>query len=260
MEVSKISRNISQRFSIATLVTFGLFIVLTVTILHQDSRIRKIEQRPESGHKLFKKSLESKLKEEPKTKSSNAGVGAMYTRWGRKVCPSSAHLVYKGVVAGTHYDTTGGGSNLLCLPTDPIWANFTTEIETTSHIHGSEYELTSHATKIFDYSNSKTLHDHNVPCAVCLTKEPTVVMMLPGRTKCYRDWSVEYSGYLMTENAVHKGRHEYVCVDKAPEADPAGYRNENGALLYFVQASCGSLPCPPYVDGQELTCAVCSKN
>jgi hypothetical protein len=26
-----------------------------------------------------------------------------------------------------------------------------------------------------------------------------------------------------------------------------------------VESHCGSLPCPPYVQGYELTCAVCTK-
>ncbi|XP_036366827.1 uncharacterized protein LOC118767026 [Octopus sinensis] len=164
------------------------------------------------------------------------------------------------VVGGQLYSHTGGGSNLLCLPNDPIWANYTTGDEKGGYIYGSEYQIGIYLTnKIFSFAKAKSLEDHNVPCAVCLTRQPAVVMMLPARTKCYAGWRAEYSGYLMANYYLHKGRQEYVCVDYAPEADPAGYRNENGALLYFVEAVCGSLPCPPYVNGRELTCVVCSK-
>ena len=38
-----------------------------------------------------------------------------------------------------------------------------------------------------------------------------------------------------------------------------GQDNKNGALFYPVEAVCGSLPCPRYVNGWELTCAVCTK-
>ncbi|XP_029647629.1 short-chain collagen C4-like [Octopus sinensis] len=185
--------------------------------------------------------------------------GSLYTRWGRTKCPSNSSLVYDGVVGGQYHAHSGGGSNLLCLPNDPIWANYTTEFEDVGNIYGSEYQLEHYPKKIFSFANAETLHDHDVPCAVCLTRQPAIVMMLPARTQCYPGWTAEYSGYLMTEYYGHKGRHEYVCVDYAPEADPAGYKNENGVLLYFVQAVCGSLPCPPYVNGQELTCVVCSK-
>ncbi|XP_036366809.1 short-chain collagen C4-like, partial [Octopus sinensis] len=183
----------------------------------------------------------------------------LYTRWGRTSCPPYSNIVYDGLAGGEWFDNAGGGSNLLCLPNDPIWANYTTEHEGGSWIHGTEYQLEYYTTnKLFSFANAKSLHDHNVPCAVCLTQQPAVVMMLPARTKCYPGWTIEYSGYLMTEGSGNKGRHEYVCVDYAPEADPAGYKN-NGASLYFVQAACGSLPCPPYVNGQELSCVVCSK-
>lgn len=58
----------------------------------------------------------------------------------------------------------------------------------------------------------------------------------------------------------HKRAYNYECVDKEPEAIAGRNGNENGALFYFVQASCPSLGhCPPYIEGAELTCVVCSK-
>ncbi|XP_036354439.1 short-chain collagen C4-like, partial [Octopus sinensis] len=204
---------------------------------------------------ISKKSLDDKPDDTPKP-----GPGSLYTRWGRTTCPTNSSLVYDGLVGGQYYDQSGGGSNLLCLPKDPIWANYTAKREAAGSIYGSEYQLQDYPTnKIFSFANAKSLHDHDVPCAVCLTRQPAAVMMLPARTKCYPGWTAEYSGYLMAGRHVHKGRLEYVCVDYAPEADPAGYKDDGGAVLYFVQSVCGSLPCPPYVKGLELTCVVCSK-
>jgi hypothetical protein len=37
------------------------------------------------------------------------------------------------------------------------------------------------------------------------------------------------------------------------------HSNQDGALLYLAESSCGSLPCPPYGNAKELTCAVCTK-
>ncbi|XP_029647856.1 short-chain collagen C4-like [Octopus sinensis] len=254
MEIAKVGRIISQRFSVSSFITFGLCLVLTITILHFDARTRKIEEKSIANRFLFKKSLDHKAVPTPRP-----GPGSLYTRWGRTKCARNSRLVYDGVVGGSPFNETGGGSNLLCLPNDPIWANYTRGDANGGHIYGSEYQLYSNEKKIFSYANSESIQDHNVPCAVCLTRQPAVVMMLPARTKCYAGWTAEYSGYLMTEGHAEKGRHEYVCVDYAPEADPAGYRNENGALLYFVKGICGSLPCPPYVYGRILTCVVCSK-
>ena len=50
---------------------------------------------------------------------------------------------------------------------------------------------------------------------------------------------------------------EYLCVDSLPEKLNGGNGDKTAKLFSFVQAICGSLKCPPYVNGRELTCAVC---
>lgn len=183
--------------------------------------------------------------------------GATYTRWGRTECPPGSDAVYSGIAGGSWFDSTGGGSNYLCLPTDPIWGKYNESGEKGSKLYGSEYQDPS----AIDLKNlgGHSAHDHNVPCVVCRSQEKSSVVMIPARNLCYDDWRLEYSGYLMAGHQIHKGRFEYVCVDESPEADPAGYRNENGALFYNVEGVCGSLPCPPYVQRREITCAVCTK-
>ena len=57
----------------------------------------------------------------------------------------------------------------------------------------------------------------------------------------------------------HKGRSEFICVDGNPTATIGTHVDKNGALLYFVEGACGSLPCGPYTNGYELTCVVCTK-
>ncbi|CAH1269381.1 Hypp4164 [Branchiostoma lanceolatum] len=184
---------------------------------------------------------------------SNAG-GAVYTRWGRKACPSSATLVYAGVAGGTHYTQTGGGTNYLCLPKNPEWGSYQDGHQLNSaYIYGAEYEL-SHDVPF----GSKNLNDHDVPCAVCQTYRSNQ-LMIPARKTCPTGWFPEYDGYLMASYRDHAGAKEYVCMDKKPEAEHAGHLNHDGALFYPVEAACGALPCPPYVDGRELTCVVCSK-
>ena len=54
-------------------------------------------------------------------------------------------------------------------------------------------------------------------------------------------------------------RTMYTCVDEAPDYTPGTHANHNGALFYFVEGQCGSLPCQPYIAGHELTCAVCTR-
>ena len=104
----------------------------------------------------------------------------------------------------------------------------------------------------------KNLHDEDVPCSVCRITRPTVIM-IPGRNQCYSGWTLEYKGYLVAGYYGHTAPTEYVCLVDNPDVIPHGHANQNGKLFYMVEGRCGSLTCPPYVDGRELTCVVCSK-
>ena len=64
----------------------------------------------------------------------------------------------------------------------------------------------------------------------------------------------------MTGHHTQQRGYNYACVDKDPEAIRGLHANTNGALFYFVQGSCKELgECPPYIQGAELTCVVCSR-
>lgn len=82
--------------------------------------------------------------------------------------------------------------------------------------------------------------------------------MVPGKNVCHQDYMLEYHGYLMAGAYNHAAASEYVCVDVDPETIADTSANNNGKLFYHVEAECGALKCPPYVNGRELTCAVCS--
>ena len=64
----------------------------------------------------------------------------------------------------------------------------------------------------------------------------------------------------MSDRYVHKGRMEFVCVDKDPEAIPGLGSDINAALLHPVSVECNfGIPCPPYVEPKDLACVVCTK-
>ena len=124
-----------------------------------------------------------------------------------------------------------------------------------SAMYGREYELGNTGNSMFPSSR----HHNNVPCAVCEADFRSMKLMISARNVCPSGWTIEYNGYLMAENVGHK-RTEYVCVDGNPTPLLKGTREKHGTLLYFVEGRCGSLPCGPYVEGNELTCsAVCTK-
>ena len=139
------------------------------------------------------------------------------------------------------------------MPLNPIYNVYNSgNQESRARIYGAEYQ--SESDGIFPSS----LYQHDVPCAVCHVTNRASQIMIPARNVCPSGWTREYQGYLMAEKYSHY-RTMHTCVDKNPEYIAGSSANANGALFYFVEGKCGSLPCLPYVDGRELTCAVCTR-
>ena len=83
--------------------------------------------------------------------------------------------------------------------------------------------------------------------------------MVPGKISCPSSWTREYYGYIMSEHPLHH-RSTFECVDVDAESIPGSTANTNGALFYFTEMrDCNGISCPPYTNGDELTCAVCTK-
>lgn len=83
--------------------------------------------------------------------------------------------------------------------------------------------------------------------------------MFVARKTCYKGWTLEYDGYLMAGYFDHAAGTTYTCIDSHPDTLAGGSTHKGGKLFYPVEAQCGSLKCPPYVEGRELVCVVCSK-
>ena len=101
--------------------------------------------------------------------------GAVYTRWGRTVCPDTngTVLVYEGLAAGSAGDHSGGGANYICITKNPSYLSSKVPAYR-SYLYGSEYE-----NPVFN-----SLHEQNVPCAVCYTSVRFSELMIPGETMC----------------------------------------------------------------------------
>ena len=163
--------------------------------------------------------------------------------------------MFTGYTAGAHHNHPGGGSNYICLHSQPEWGRYTDGIQSGSYIFGTEYQIYTNN----PFSKSRqALYDNDAPCAACYTNKSATIM-IPARTTCPDGWGKEYGGYVMAEKYVQKGTTTYVCVDGDPEVRAGGGANHDGALFYNTEAACGALPCPPYVHGRELACVVCSK-
>ena len=166
--------------------------------------------------------------------------------------------MYDGYAGGSHYAHSGGAASMICLPRDPDWdaGNHNDALHSaTGLLYGAEYrDGQSRNDNLF----GKSHHDHDVPCVVCLVRQSSV-LVIPGKSKCYDGWSLEYSGYLMSNSYQHTGATDFYCVDNNPEDLIGGAKRDDGLFLYFVEPRCGSLRCPPYVEGREFQCVVCTK-
>ena len=160
-----------------------------------------------------------------------------------------------GYTAGCH-STQGGGSNILCLPEEPTWGRFDDTLNLyRGYIWGAEIDIDGVSEgKVFE----QNVDGQDQPCAVCMVPR-SLTHMFPGRATCFPGWTMEYAGYLMTSYLDREFNKEYFCLDSDPEGVVNGEANDNQNLIYLVEAKCGSLPCPPYVDGREVACVVCSK-
>ena len=181
--------------------------------------------------------------------------GAVYTRWGKTVCPHGATLVYAGRAAGTKYNVEGGTSDTLCMPETPQYLSIDTTATHIAQLHRAEYETFGTSTTPLN-----NLLQANLPCAVCHTDTKLSVLTVPAQYTCPNGWSMEYNGYLMTEGEYSdRQRKSTLCVDKDAEAVPGSEAGTDPALIYLMKATCDGLPCPPYNTNMALPCAVCSK-
>ncbi|XP_064625070.1 uncharacterized protein LOC135486492 isoform X1 [Lineus longissimus] len=219
-----------------------------------------LQTRYERRIKLLEEEGSVRVKRSAGSSGQTVG-GATYIRWGRTVCPADAELVYAGYGGAQHYTHVGGSAEYICVSDKPEYASKTAAGETDrAWLNGIELQV--FVTNFFSTANADPngLHDSDLRCAVCRNRVRTSMLMIPGTKSCPGNWQQEYWGYLMTGHYKHKAAYSYACVDDAPEAGGEnGARNDDGGLMYHAQGSCGSLPCPPYVQGFEMTCVVCTK-
>ena len=180
--------------------------------------------------------------------------GVTYVRWGRTTCPNTTgtELVYAGRAAGGNRENTGGTNDILCLPEEPEYMNFTQDLDPRTTINGVEYK-TNYDQPLYE------VHNQNAPCAICHVIQRESSLMIPARISCPGTWTLEYSGYLMTGHKDENGRQSATCVDKDPETVRGEAENTIGVRFQHIKVTCNGIQCPPYDSQKELTCAVCTK-
>lgn len=76
---------------------------------------------------------------------------------------------------GSHRSYKGSAVEPLCLPRNPEWGMYIDGYDGyKAYVYGAEYETSTFK------GNIKNVHDHDIPCAVCLVHRKSVVQMFPG--------------------------------------------------------------------------------
>ena len=168
------------------------------------------------------------------------------------MCPDEqgTMLIYSGRAGGSSYNQKGGAANHLCLPDDPEHLRNASGVQGHSIMNAIEY-------RILPPHPLQHVHHRNVPCAICYAVTRATLLMIPAKTSCPAGWTLEYAGYLMSENAAHE-RSTFECVDKDPESLP-GVSDDTEGQFYLVEPNCSGFCCPPYDGEKELTCVVCTR-
>ena len=159
-----------------------------------------------------------------------------------------------GVMGKSHSTHSGSGVNYLCLPLDPEDPdNVQGGAQTGASVYGVEYRKW-HSDRFF-----VDVDVHDAPCAVCEAQGRSQLLMIPAKRTCPAGWTFAYEGVLASQHNAHASGGDFICVSTDPEATHGSQENQSGGILHVVEAVCGSLPCPPYENGNELSCVVCTK-
>lgn len=87
----------------------------------------------------------------------------------------SINISVLGYVGGSDYKNPGAAVEPLCLPKNPQWGKFKDGKDgQKAELLGAEYQMHTVSNYWRHY------HDHDVPCAVCLVRQRSVVQMFPG--------------------------------------------------------------------------------
>ncbi|CAG2245119.1 CES2 [Mytilus edulis] len=215
-------------YSFATVI-----VALIVSAYGHDCTKYSLTPSDQSLIDMMKHYLHTSRKADCPVAPAQQDIGVTYVRWGKKACPKNSDTVYTGQAGGNYYGNKGGGSNYLCLPSDP--ENGNAYSYGNDGLYGAEYYINS-GTKPSGLAGS--LFQKEVPCAVCRRKEKVSVLMIAGRKSCYKGWQSEYSGFLMSEYKTHHNK-DFICIDE--DAVPFDDRksSENSASFYPVRAKCG---------------------
>nr|XP_015911784.2 uncharacterized protein LOC107442673 [Parasteatoda tepidariorum] len=196
--------------------------------------------------------LKHKIIQSSKVLTMDVG-GASYIHWGRGECESStAHTVVSGIIASTD-QIKGGSANVICLTDDP-------QHDPDTKVYKKHHRFYSKLVPVH-LQGRNVSSEKSIACGMCLVEERTSATVFPGRTQCPNEWTLEYSGYIMTKD-LRSRKGDFVCMDVHSEEHDRDVlimsKTEKHDHVSDVKISCGTLPCDNYPKDQLLPCVVCT--
>ncbi len=170
------------------------------------------------------------------------------------MCPNGTDLLSTGKIVSSHA-AQGGSSEYICLVDVPEFLQTTPGLQDhRTQLYGTDYEFLATPPAL---GNLVRL---NGPCSFCYAPTRNAKIILPGRISCPATWMREYYGYYMSEAifSAHKTKAP-ICIDVDAEGIPGSEAFGAASTIHFMETTCNGISCPPYTDGGEITCAVCTK-
>ena len=162
--------------------------------------------------------------------------------------------MYDGIAGRTEHSVKGGGIDFQFLSKVPQYLSVSSGIQQLR----SSLSAVEHEDQEGPTLTSSTFRKAGLYCAVCYTQTRGASIMIPGRCQCPGNWTTEYFGYLSAERGGHISPSTYICIDN--NLVPKSKVNPYGSTTMKVEMKCHNTHiCPPYEEGKELTCAVCTK-
>jgi hypothetical protein len=178
----------------------------------------------------------------------------VFTRWGKAACPRTegTEYLYRGRMAGSPYNEPGT-VEYLCLHQTPQFLRTTPGLQAgRGRLYGTGYEARDNPPA---FGN---IEHHEAPCSVCYTPRRSTKITIPARTSCPPSWTREYYGYMMAAAQYSNQKSKIpVCIDAFADSHHSGFARQSE--LYFLETVCVGISCPPFSDGAEITCVVCTK-
>ena len=164
--------------------------------------------------------------------------GVVYTRWGKSSCPNvtGTELVYAGRAGGSWYSHTGGD--------DPDYLAYQPGVQGFSPVYGAEYQTLG--------GPLHSVHDHNIPCAVCYTSTRVAVKLKfsvqqPGLWSTPATSCQALKIILLTNTTTQ-------CLNVLTRILTVFQGVYQISMVQCSEATCTGILCPPFDPQKELTC------